>query len=92
MSNDAALDEAQEKALEARQKMLDARPKDTIPPLPDRIVPDRTICLTYFQTAATLYSMAAEAYSRGDVAAGQMVEFSAYQHMLLGQACVAQTR
>jgi hypothetical protein len=33
--------EAQQNALEARRKMLDARPKDTVPPLPDSITPSQ---------------------------------------------------
>jgi hypothetical protein len=49
----------------------DARPKDTIPPLPERIVPDHTNCLIYFQTAAHFYSLAAQAYSVRDLVTGQ---------------------
>ncbi len=90
MSSDAALNEVHQKALEARQKMLDARPKDTIPPLPERIIPGPTNCFIYFEMAAHFYSRAAAAYSSGDVATGQIFEFWAYQHMLLGQACAAQ--
>jgi hypothetical protein len=85
------LSEAHQKALEAREKMLDARPKDTIPPLPERIIPDRTNCFIYFQTAVHFYSLATQAYSAGDVVTGQMFELWAYQHMTLGQACEAQT-
>jgi hypothetical protein len=50
-----SLSEARQKALEARKKMLDARPKDAISPLPDKIVPDHTNCVHYFETAAYHY-------------------------------------
>jgi hypothetical protein len=86
-----SLSEAHQKALEARRKMLDARPKETVPPLPDRIVPDHANCLHYFETASFLYSMATAAYAAGDVITGQAYELLAYQHLMLGQACVEQT-
>jgi hypothetical protein len=85
-----SLSEAHQKALEARKKMLDARPKDTMSPLPDKIVPEHAICFHYFETAAFLYAVAANAYSVGNFVAGQMYEASAYQHLLLGQACKEQ--
>ena len=90
MSSNAGVNEAHQKALEAREKMLDARPKETIPPLPERMIPDPTNCLVYFETAAHFYSKAAAAYSAGDVVTGQMLELWAYQYMMLGQVCVAQ--
>jgi hypothetical protein len=91
MSSMTSLSEAHQEALEARKKMLDARAKDTMPPLPDKIVPQHAICIQYFKTAAFLYGVAANAYSAGDFVLGQMYEASAYQHLLLGQACMEQT-
>jgi hypothetical protein len=85
-----SLSEAHKKALEARQKMLDARPKDIIPPLPDKIVPDHTHCVHYFESAARHYLVAQGAYSAGDMVTGHMYEVFAYQDMMLGQACEAQ--
>jgi hypothetical protein len=87
-----SLDEARKKALEAREKMLNARPKDTtIPPLPDKIVPDHTHCLHYFESAVLHYGVAERAYAAGDFVTGHMYEAFAYQDMLLGQACVDQS-
>jgi hypothetical protein len=86
-----SLDEARKKALEAREKMLDARPKDIIPPLPDKIVPDHTHCVHYFESAARHYLVAQSAYSASDLVTGQMYEVFAYQDMLLGQACEEQS-
>ena len=80
--------EAQRIALEARRKMLDARPKDTVPPLPD---PIPATCVMYFKTAAFLYGMAQQAYAVGDVDVGLTYEFYAFQHNSLGQACLAST-
>jgi hypothetical protein len=85
-----SLSEASRKALEARSRMLNVRPKDAIPPLPERIGGERVNCLQYFEIAAILYSKAAEAYSMGDIANGQVYELWAYQHMLVGQACQEQ--
>lgn len=86
-----SLDEARKKALEAREKMLDARPKDATPPLPDKIVPDHTHCVHYFESAARHYLVAQRAYSAGDLVTGQMYEVFAYRDMLLGQACLEQS-
>lgn len=86
-----SLSKAHQKALEARRKMLDVRPKDRMPPLPDSIVPDRTNCLQYFQIAGDIYFMAAEAYSAGDVITGHTYELWAYQYIMLGQACERET-
>jgi hypothetical protein len=91
MSTSDLLRESHKKALDARQKMLDVRPKDAIPPLPDRILPDHTGCLHYFETAAHLYLMAAGAYSAGDLITGHTYELSAYQYLMLGQTCAEQT-
>ena len=82
---------AQRNALEARKRMLDVRPKDTVPPLPDRVTPSQATCAMYFQTAAFLYAMAQQAYAGGDVDVGLTYEFYAFQHNLLGQACLAST-
>jgi hypothetical protein len=79
--------EAHQKALEARTKMLDVRPKDTIPPLPDSTVSDVANCAQYFQTAGTLYALAAQAYASGDVITGHTYELWAFQHLAIGQAC-----
>jgi hypothetical protein len=86
-----ALSTAHRNAMEARQQMLDARPKDTIPPLPDSVVPKESNCSTYFQTAADLYMLAARAYANGDVISGHTYELWAYQHLVLGQVCEART-
>jgi hypothetical protein len=83
--------EAQRIALEARRKMLDARPKGTVPPLPDSISPIPATCVMYFKTAAFLYGMAQQAYAAGDVDVGLTYEFYAFQHLSLGQACLAST-
>jgi hypothetical protein len=79
--------EAHQKALEERTKMLDVRPKDTIPPLPDRTVADAANCAQYFQIAGDLYNLAAQAYANGDVTTGQTYELWAFQHLAIGQAC-----
>ncbi|HEY7013247.1 MAG TPA: hypothetical protein VH480_10850 [Streptosporangiaceae bacterium] len=79
--------EAHQKALEARTNMLDVRPKDTIPPLPDGTVSDTANCAQYFQTAGALYALAAQAYGKGDVITGHTYELWAFQHLALGQAC-----
>jgi hypothetical protein len=78
---------AHQKALEERTKMLDVRPKDTIPPLPDRTVADAANCAQYFQIAGDLYNLAAEAYANSDVITGQTYELWAFQHLAIGQAC-----
>jgi hypothetical protein len=77
--------EAHQKALEARTNMLDVRPKDTIPPLPDGTISAN--CAQYFQTAGTLYALAAQAYGSGDEITGLTYELWAFQHLALGQAC-----
>jgi hypothetical protein len=79
--------EAHEKALEARQKMLDVRPKDTIPPLPEGIDRSHANCSQYFQVAAVLYGLSAQAYASGDEATGHLYELWAFQHIMIGQAC-----
>ena len=83
--------EAQRNALEARRKMLDARPNDTVPPLPDGITPSQATCAKYFQTAAFLSAMVQQAYAAGDVDVGLIYEVHAVQHDSLGQACLACT-
>ena len=90
MSSYASLDEARQKALEARKKMLGVRPEEAIPPLPDSAIRDFTSCLHYFETAGQLYLLAAEAYAAGDIVAGHTYELWAYQYLLLGQTCQAQ--
>jgi hypothetical protein len=79
--------EAHQKALEARKKMLDARPKDTIPPLPEGLDRGLADCSQYFQAAGHLYALAAQAYASGDAATGHLYELWAFQHIVLGQAC-----
>jgi hypothetical protein len=82
--------EAHQKALAARETMLDARPKDTTPPLPDKLIPDQANCQHYFESARRHYLVAANAYAAGDMVLGSMYEVWAYQFMVLGQACEAQ--
>jgi hypothetical protein len=83
----SVVSEAHQKALEARTTMLDARPRDTIPPLPDTTVADAANCAQYFQIAGDLYALAARAYADGDVITGHTYELWAFQHLALGQAC-----
>jgi hypothetical protein len=71
--------------------MLEARPKESILPLPDSATPTETICSTYFDAAADLYLLAARAYSAGDEISGRTYELWAYQYLALGQACEAAT-
>lgn len=82
---------AQQNAGEARRKMLDTRPKDTIPPLPDSASPSQATCAMYFETAAFLYTMAQQAYATGDFHAALTYELYAFQYNLLGQACLVST-
>jgi hypothetical protein len=83
--------EAERNALEARRKMRDARPKDTIPPPPDSGAPDQSICSSYFRAAAALYGEAAGAYAQGDWFLGHTLEVWAFQHLELGQRCLEST-
>jgi hypothetical protein len=85
------LSEDHRNALEARKQMLEARPKDTIPPLPDSATPGETICSTYFRTAGVLYGLAGQAYANGDEITGHTYELWAYQHLVIGQMCEART-
>ena len=90
MSSDDLPRETRQKALEARKKMLDVRPKDSTPPLPETIVPGGVDCSAYYRVAAELYVRAAEAYSAGDVVTGHTFELWAHQYILFGQTCEAQ--
>ena len=85
------LREARQKALDARGQMLDVRPEEAIPPLPDSIFPDPARCLHYFETATHLYFKAAAAYSAGDFMTGHTYELWAYQYLMLAQTCEEQT-
>lgn len=86
-----AVSETLQLALDARQRMLDQRPDARIPALPAGRGEGAGNCAQYFQTAGFLYSMAAEAYSTGDENNGLLYELWAYQHLLIGQACEAET-
>jgi len=82
----SSVSEAHQKALEERTKMLGVRPKDTIPPLPDKTV-SAANCAQYFQIAGDLYALAAQAYANGDVITGHTYELWAFQHLAIGQTC-----
>jgi hypothetical protein len=86
-SYDLPVSEAHWKALEARRKMLDARPKDSMPPLPIEAARGLANCQEFYETAAFFYFEAAQAYSSGDVVAGLQYQFKAHAYIELGHAC-----
>ncbi len=86
-----SIDEARDHALQARREMMKVRPDGPFPALPPDITEPGPGCAHWFETAALLYSLAAQAFAAGDPLTGHTYEIWAFQHLQLGQMCESQT-
>src|SRR5688500_5407708 len=90
MSYDTAptIDPTHLRALEARQRVIEVRPKRAAKPqLPPELVQDPTVCITLYENAISWYEAAIRAYEVDDDVTGDYCVAFGDAYLASAQAC-----